>query len=162
MRRAAGNKSVKAALGISRPCLGKRFPCPFAKSSNQKRSFLLYPTPAKHQQSRLASKDLSAQWLQHRSWERMRGRPSISTGNPRRCLVRGHFPRSLPPDGHSLKSKSHRTNFHGGHTIPSLRWWIGALLFASTVINYIDRQTLSLLAPYLNRTSTGLTRTTRI
>jgi ACS family hexuronate transporter-like MFS transporter len=33
--------------------------------------------------------------------------------------------------------------------IASLRWWIGALLFASTVINYIDRQTLSLLAPYL-------------
>src|SRR5215471_15821152 len=33
--------------------------------------------------------------------------------------------------------------------IPHLRWWIGALLFASTVINYIDRQTLSLLAPYL-------------
>ncbi|PYX21025.1 MAG: MFS transporter, partial [Acidobacteria bacterium] len=35
--------------------------------------------------------------------------------------------------------------------IPSLRWWIGGLLFASTVINYIDRQTLSLLAPYLKR-----------
>ena len=33
--------------------------------------------------------------------------------------------------------------------ISSLRWWIGLLLFASTVINYIDRQTLSLLAPYL-------------
>jgi ACS family hexuronate transporter-like MFS transporter len=33
--------------------------------------------------------------------------------------------------------------------IPSLRWWIGGLLFASTVINYIDRQTLALLAPYL-------------
>jgi ACS family hexuronate transporter-like MFS transporter len=33
--------------------------------------------------------------------------------------------------------------------IPHLRWWIAALLFASTVINYIDRQTLSLLAPYL-------------
>lgn len=33
--------------------------------------------------------------------------------------------------------------------IPSLRLWIGGLLFASTVINYIDRQTLSLLAPYL-------------
>lgn len=29
------------------------------------------------------------------------------------------------------------------------RWWIGGLLFASTVINYIDRQTLSVLAPYL-------------
>ena len=33
--------------------------------------------------------------------------------------------------------------------IRNLRWWIGGLLFASTVINYIDRQTLSLLAPYL-------------
>lgn len=30
-----------------------------------------------------------------------------------------------------------------------MRWWIGGILFASTVINYIDRQTLSLLAPYL-------------
>src|SRR5579864_5632157 len=36
--------------------------------------------------------------------------------------------------------------------IPSLRWWIGCLLFASTVINYVDRQTLSLLAPYLKIT----------
>jgi ACS family hexuronate transporter-like MFS transporter len=34
-------------------------------------------------------------------------------------------------------------------TIQSLRWWIGGMLFASTVINYIDRQTLSVLAPYL-------------
>lgn len=34
-------------------------------------------------------------------------------------------------------------------TIPNLRWWIGGLLFASTVINYIDRQTLSVLAPHL-------------
>jgi MFS transporter, ACS family, hexuronate transporter len=33
--------------------------------------------------------------------------------------------------------------------IRSLRWWIAGLLFASTVINYIDRQTLSLLAPFL-------------
>jgi MFS transporter, ACS family, hexuronate transporter len=33
--------------------------------------------------------------------------------------------------------------------ISHLRWWIGGLLFASTVINYIDRQTLSVLAPYL-------------
>lgn len=30
-----------------------------------------------------------------------------------------------------------------------VRWWIGGLLFASTVINYLDRQTLSVLAPYL-------------
>ncbi len=34
-------------------------------------------------------------------------------------------------------------------TIPSLRWWIAGLLFLSTVLNYIDRQTLSVLAPYL-------------
>ncbi len=30
-----------------------------------------------------------------------------------------------------------------------LRWWIGGLLFLSTVINYIDRQTLSVLGPTL-------------
>ena len=35
--------------------------------------------------------------------------------------------------------------------IRSLRWWIGGILFASTVINYVDRQTLSILAPYLKR-----------
>ena len=32
-----------------------------------------------------------------------------------------------------------------------MRWWIGGLLFASTIINHVDRQTLSLLAPYLER-----------
>jgi ACS family hexuronate transporter-like MFS transporter len=35
--------------------------------------------------------------------------------------------------------------------IPRLRWWIGGLLLASTIINYIDRQTLSALAPYLKQ-----------
>ena len=35
--------------------------------------------------------------------------------------------------------------------VRNLRWWIGGLLFASTVINYIDRQTLSVLAPYLQK-----------
>ena len=50
----------------------------------------------------------------------------------------------LDRDGTSPQqtSRSHRC-------IPALRWWIGGLLFASTVINYIDRQTLSWLAPYL-------------
>src|SRR5882724_1630841 len=38
----------------------------------------------------------------------------------------------------------------GPRTIP-FRWWIAGLLFASTTINYIDRQTLSVLAPYLKR-----------
>ncbi|PYJ05900.1 MAG: MFS transporter [Verrucomicrobia bacterium] len=33
--------------------------------------------------------------------------------------------------------------------IPYLRWWIGGLLFAMTVINYIDRQTINVLAPIL-------------
>ena len=35
--------------------------------------------------------------------------------------------------------------------IPHLRWWIAGLLFFSTVINYVDRQTLSVLAPVLGR-----------
>src|SRR5215471_9838642 len=39
----------------------------------------------------------------------------------------------------------------GSRAIPHLRWWIGGLLFASTVINYLDRQTLPNLAPYLKR-----------
>jgi ACS family hexuronate transporter-like MFS transporter len=34
-------------------------------------------------------------------------------------------------------------------TIPRLRWWIGGALFLSTVINYIDRQTLSVLGPQI-------------
>ncbi len=37
----------------------------------------------------------------------------------------------------------------GHKAVSNLRWWIGGLLFASTVINYIDRQTLNVLAPYL-------------
>ena len=35
--------------------------------------------------------------------------------------------------------------------IPNLRWWIAALLFLSTVINYIDRQTLAVVAPVLTK-----------
>ena len=35
--------------------------------------------------------------------------------------------------------------------IPHLRWWIGGLLFFITIINYIDRQTLSALAPILEK-----------
>jgi MFS transporter, ACS family, hexuronate transporter len=34
-------------------------------------------------------------------------------------------------------------------TVSHLRWWIAAVLFLSTVINYLDRQTLSLLSPFL-------------
>lgn len=38
-----------------------------------------------------------------------------------------------------------------GRPIPRLRWWICGLLFASTVINYIDRQTFSVLGPFLKQ-----------
>ena len=31
--------------------------------------------------------------------------------------------------------------------IPHLRWWIAVLLFGAAVLNYVDRQTLSALAP---------------
>ena len=34
-------------------------------------------------------------------------------------------------------------------SVSKWRWWIGGLLFASTVINYIDRQTVNVLGPYL-------------
>ena len=49
------------------------------------------------------------------------------------------------------QARTNETSVDGKRAIPSLRWWIGAILFASTVINYIDRQTLSLLAPYLKQ-----------
>lgn len=42
-----------------------------------------------------------------------------------------------------------KTSFPVRRPISNLRWWIGGILFVSTVINYLDRQTLSLLAPYL-------------
>lgn len=38
---------------------------------------------------------------------------------------------------------------HSVAPVRPLRWYIGGLLFLSTVINYIDRQTLSVLAPYI-------------
>lgn len=35
--------------------------------------------------------------------------------------------------------------------IPGLRWWIVALLFGAAVLNYVDRQTLSTLAPTIQK-----------
>jgi ACS family hexuronate transporter-like MFS transporter len=49
------------------------------------------------------------------------------------------------------RTGSEGSNLRRGRALPSLRWWIGGILFASTVINYIDRQTLSLLAPSLKQ-----------
>jgi ACS family hexuronate transporter-like MFS transporter len=39
----------------------------------------------------------------------------------------------------------------GGMKIPHLRWYVAALLFTATVINYIDRQTLSIVAPVVTK-----------
>ena len=36
-------------------------------------------------------------------------------------------------------------------TVTGLRWWISALLFLATLISYIDRLTLSVLAPLICR-----------
>jgi MFS family permease len=36
-------------------------------------------------------------------------------------------------------------------SFPHRRWWIAGLLFLSTVINYVDRQVLSIVAPVLTR-----------
>jgi ACS family hexuronate transporter-like MFS transporter len=41
------------------------------------------------------------------------------------------------------------SSFPPRRTIAGLRWWIAAVLFASTIINYLDRQTLSVLSPFL-------------
>ena len=35
--------------------------------------------------------------------------------------------------------------------IPHLRWWIVALIFFASVLNYLDRQTLSILAPTIQK-----------
>ncbi|AMY09433.1 Hexuronate transporter [Luteitalea pratensis] len=43
-------------------------------------------------------------------------------------------------------SASHAGPSPGLRSIPNLRWWIVGILFLSTVINYVDRQTLSVLA----------------
>jgi ACS family hexuronate transporter-like MFS transporter len=53
----------------------------------------------------------------------------------------------MPAPDQALQSRLQSS----ARAIPHLRWWIGGLLFASTVINYIDRQTLALLAPFLTQ-----------
>ncbi len=35
--------------------------------------------------------------------------------------------------------------------LPRLRWWIAALLFTASIINYVDRQALSIVAPVLTK-----------
>src|SRR4029434_10042118 len=45
-----------------------------------------------------------------------------------------------------------------GFTLPGLRWWIVGLIFFATLINYIDRLTISVLAPVITH-DLGLTNT---
>jgi MFS transporter, ACS family, hexuronate transporter len=45
-----------------------------------------------------------------------------------------------------------------GFKVPGLRWWIIGLIFLATLINYIDRLTISVLAPVITR-DLGLTNT---
>lgn len=49
----------------------------------------------------------------------------------------------------SQSASGHRYLTPGASTLRSRRWLIAGLLFLSTVINYIDRQTLNVLAPRL-------------
>ena len=53
--------------------------------------------------------------------------------------------------GSGRRHRNATPNFAVGEAAPAgrFRWYIGGLLFLSTVINYIDRQTLSVLAPYI-------------
>ena len=39
----------------------------------------------------------------------------------------------------------------GRRYVPGLRWWICALLFIATTINYVDRQSLSVLKTMLEK-----------
>jgi ACS family hexuronate transporter-like MFS transporter len=45
-----------------------------------------------------------------------------------------------------------------GFKVPGLRWWIIGLVFLATLINYVDRLTISVLAPVITR-DLGLTNT---
>src|SRR5438874_10996937 len=45
-----------------------------------------------------------------------------------------------------------------GFKIRGLRWWIVGLIFLATLINYIDRLTISVLSPVITR-DLGLTNT---
>ena len=47
-----------------------------------------------------------------------------------------------PATGQSTEPSARRRRI-----VPGLRWWIVALLFGAAVLNYVDRQTLSVLAP---------------
>jgi ACS family hexuronate transporter-like MFS transporter len=50
------------------------------------------------------------------------------------------------------------TTSESGFKLRGLRWWIAGLIFLATLVNYIDRLTISVLAPVITR-DLGLTNT---
>src|SRR5256885_9908178 len=54
--------------------------------------------------------------------------------------------------------RTERTTADVGFKIPGLRWWIVGLIFLATLINYIDRLTISVLAPVITH-DLGLSNT---
>src|SRR5437764_6557345 len=50
------------------------------------------------------------------------------------------------------------TTAEAGFKLRGLRWWIVGLIFLATLINYIDRLTISVLAPVITH-DLGLTNT---
>jgi ACS family hexuronate transporter-like MFS transporter len=48
--------------------------------------------------------------------------------------------------------ETHKSNGQeSGFKVPNLRWWICSLLFFGTAINYVDRGTIAILAPQLQK-----------
>ena len=54
--------------------------------------------------------------------------------------------------------RTEATTYEAGFKLRGLRWWIVGLIFLATLINYIDRLTISVLAPVITR-DLGLTNT---
>ena len=58
----------------------------------------------------------------------------------------------------TLRSQNRREPHVSGFKLPGLRWWIAGLIFVATLINYIDRLTISVLASEITR-DLGLSNT---
>jgi ACS family hexuronate transporter-like MFS transporter len=54
--------------------------------------------------------------------------------------------------------RTEATTYEAGFKLRGLRWWIVGLIFLATLINYVDRLTISVLAPVITR-DLGLTNT---
>ena len=64
--------------------------------------------------------------------------------------VRSDFPHQSPR-GTRAGTCNFRGSRRGRRYVPGLRWWICGLLFFATTINYVDRQSLSVLKTMLEK-----------